>query len=210
MRTDYSASARHRFGRSSGGAGAVGIIPQLYLGTGILSSTPDAAVLVKSTNGCRGLQYLWSAQRCAFRPGSILIRLERLGLQDRSFHQLCRRKSHPVFSPTQRHRFRLESEKDDNQDIYVKLIGAGHRSGSPPIPMQIIVQLVAGRSLHRFFRQSTTGARITWFRRLEVERKLADAYSSKSFSVASRLVARWEIPCVGDQLSPNESAQVSF
>src|SRR6267143_4233310 len=119
-------------------------------------------------------------------------------------------KSQPVFSPDGNAiAFAWRGEKDDNQDIYVKLIGAG-------TPLRLTTNPDAdwspawspdGRFI-AFFRESAAGGAYYLVPSLGgAERKLADAYSSQQV-VFGRLLD-WspdgKFLVVGDQLSPKDS-----
>ena len=118
-------------------------------------------------------------------------------------------KSQPVFSPDGNAiAFAWRGENDDNQDIYVKLIGAGTplRLTTNPDADSSPAWSPDGRFI-AFFRQSTTGAAYYLVPSLGgAERRLADAYLSQV--VFGRLLD-WspdgKFLVVGDQLSPKDS-----
>jgi len=118
-------------------------------------------------------------------------------------------KSEPVFSPDGNAiAFAWRGEKDDNLDIYVKLIGAGIplRITTHPDPDWSPAWSPDGRFI-AFFRQSPTGGAYYLVPSLGgAERKLADAYTSQI--VFGRLLD-WspdgKFLVVGDQLSRNDS-----
>ncbi len=99
------------------------------------------------------------------------------------FTSFAGQKSHPVFSPDGNViAFAWGGEKDDNQDIYVKLIGAGTplRLTTDPDADSSPVWSPDGRFI-AFFRQSTTGGAYYLVPSLGgAERKLADSYAGQS------------------------------
>ncbi len=129
------------------------------------------------------------------------------------FTSFAGQKSHPVFSPDGNAiAFAWRGEKDDNQDIYVKLIGAG-------TPLRLTTNPAAdwspawspdGRFI-AFFRQSTTGGAYYLVPSLGgAERKLADAYTNQLIAlIAFGRLLDWspdgKYLVVADRISPKDS-----
>jgi serine/threonine protein kinase len=199
-------------GRSSGGAGTVGTMSAAVPREQDLSSDSQMlAVLVKRHK---------TAVMAAILVVALIIVASAAWFYSHSsqmasafkivpFTSFPGSKSEPVFSPDGNAiAFAWTGEKDDNQDIYVKLIGAG-------TPLRLTTHPDAdfspawspdGRFI-AFFRQSPTGGAYYLVPSLGgAERKLADAYTSQI--VFGRLLD-WspdgKFLVVGDQLSPNDS-----
>jgi len=199
-------------GRSSGGAGTVGIIPAAIPREQDLSSDSQMlAVLVKRHKTAVVAAILVVVLSVGAFSAWFYSHSSRTASAFKivPFTSFAGGKSHPVFSPDGNAiAFAWTGEKDDNQDIYVKLIGAGTplRLTTHPDPDYSPAWSPDGRFI-AFFRQSTTGGAYYLVPSLGgAERKLADAYSSQI--VFGRLLD-WspdgKFLVVGDQLSPNES-----
>jgi len=125
------------------------------------------------------------------------------------FTSFAGEESGPVFSPDGNAiAFAWGGDKDDNQDIYVKLIGAG-------TPLRLTTNSDADSSpvwsrdsrFVAFFRQSTTGGAYYLVPSLGgAERKLADAYTNQ---IVSGRFLDWSpdgrFLLVADQVSPRDS-----
>ncbi len=123
--------------------------------------------------------------------------------------------SRPVFSPDGNAiAFAWGGEKDDNRDIYVKLIGAGTplRLTTNPDADSSPAWSPDGRFI-AFFRQSTTGGAYYLVPSLGgAERKLADAYYNYTAQVVGMVIGGlldWspdgKFLVVADQVSPKDS-----
>jgi eukaryotic-like serine/threonine-protein kinase len=213
LRTDLKRLKRDSdSGRSSGGTGAVGTVSAAVPREHDLSSDSQMlAVLVKRHKTAvvaTTLVVVLSVVAFAARFYSHSSRTAS-AFKIVPFTSFAGSKSQPVFSPDGNAiALAWRGEKDDNQDIYVKLIGAG-------TPLRLTTNPDAdwspawspdGRFI-AFFRESAAGGAYYLVPSLGgAERKLADVYSSQT--VFGRLLD-WspdgKFLVVGDQLSPKDS-----
>jgi Tol biopolymer transport system component/serine/threonine protein kinase len=222
LRTDLKRLKRDTdSGRSSGRAGTVATIPAAAPREHDLSSDSQMlAVLVKRHKTAVVAAILVVVLSVGAFAALFYSHSSRMAsaLKIVPFTSLPGVKSQPMFSPDGNAiAFAWRGEKDDNQDIYVKLIGAG-------TPLRLTTNPDAdwspawspdGRFI-AFFRESgggtliggsSTGGAYYLVPSLGgVERRLADAYSSQV--VFGRLLD-WspdgKFLAVGDQLSPKDS-----